>query len=116
MNIREIAIELHGSGLAGAYPGGYMAAMWHPEGREAGPVFGLTYHGSPTVMCYGLDYFRPSKIWAELVANERHRFYFDAGSNGRPIWCTVDELERVFQELGLLDEQQPPNTTGDNHG
>lgn len=92
---REVDIKLYGKNVGE----GYRAGVWSENDQER---FGLTYYGRPTVMCYGLDYFKP----AEVLEKTAERFYFDAGSNGRPIYATYDELKRVFEALGLLPEEE----------
>lgn len=79
----------------------FTAAVWkygHPERW----VFGLKLDNNPTHMCYLLDeYFVPKEVIAYPQSSE---FYFDAGSNGREIFCSYKELTRVFRKLGLIND------------
>lgn len=83
----------------------YRAGVWTSPGY--GPVFGLVYYSEGTHMCYGLDYFSPAEVTRNARDKGHDKFYFDAGGNGSPIWCTIDELERVFRELDLLPKEHP---------
>lgn len=87
---------------------GYKAGVWQ-DNPDRPPVFGLMYEGHGTVMSYGLDYFEPGKVLAEI--EDSGKFYFDAGGNGRPIWCDRLELAQVFVALGLI-EGTDTSTTG----
>jgi hypothetical protein len=105
---QHIDIELRGKGTwvqshytGKRYP--YQAAIWN--NRVEGPeylVFGLTLYEGPTHMCYGIDYFKPKELLEKQDSLGHRLFYFDAGGNGRPIFCTTRELERVFKELELI--------------
>jgi hypothetical protein len=70
-------------------------------------VWGLIVDGSPTHMCYGIDYAEPKDSVDKV--REYGKYYFDAGGNGRPIYVTAKDLERGFKALGIWDEipQEP---------
>jgi hypothetical protein len=101
--IRQVDIVLHGKDDETITD--YRAGVWSAGDRE---IFGLTYGGSETHMCYGLDYFKPPEVLAERQHEGHERFYFDAGGNGRPVYADRDELERAFKALGLIDDASAP--------
>jgi hypothetical protein len=57
-----------------------------------------------SMMSYYLDkYFQPAEVIARLrEAGANGRFLFDAGQSRAPLWAEADDMERAFQELGLL--------------
>jgi hypothetical protein len=82
---------------------------------EDGGVFGLVWgfhmphyrSGAQELshMAYYLDeYFQPAKVIARMREDDEFGiFLFNAGGMGiSALWAEVDDMERAFQELGLL--------------
>lgn len=80
---------------------------WIPTG-ESEILFGrVDSHGYMTHMSYVLSTHRHTN-WNEWLdqAVAHHnppldKWYFDAGSNGYPIYVEIDEMKRAMIELGL---------------
>jgi hypothetical protein len=78
--------------------------------RIFGLIWGwsLSYEVDPpelTHMSYYLDkYFQPAEIIARMrEEGQMSIFLFNAGGMGMSaLWAEVDDMERAFQELGLL--------------
>jgi hypothetical protein len=68
-------------------------------------LFGLMHPRAPESMthfAYGLDqYFQPAEVIERLKTDKW--FYFDAGTTCTEIKASAAEMERVFRELGLIE-------------
>lgn len=63
--------------------------------------------GYLTHMCYSLSH--TAKTWEEFSTTSKHarkynEFYFDAGSNGRPLYIDYREMRQALYNLGLVCE------------
>lgn len=89
---------------------GYQAGILRSASKE---VFGLYLGGTPTQMSYYVDDLLKENDTVFDRARGSMKFYFDAGGNGDPIYCSIDELRRVMFELGLIpDENDRYNLAG----
>lgn len=81
----------------------YTACVWK---QPSGTVFGLREaRGGYTHMSYFVDdIVNKQPILKRLDSTGQDKFYFDAGGNGRPLYCTRDELERVLRNLNLIGD------------
>ncbi|SRR6266498_1090743 len=72
-------------------------------------LFGICdQFGYLTHMCYSRRTFG-IKSWEGFAVTSKHprkfdEFYFDAGSNGRPLYVTYRELRQAMYALGLVGE------------
>lgn len=75
--------------------------QWQPT-EEREQLFGrVNDREQMTPMSYTLNTHR-HETWNEWLDQVPHdRFYFDAGSNGYPIYVEMDEMKRAMIELGL---------------
>ena len=95
----EVTIQVCGRSQLGWL--GYATDRDHPLGIRK--VFGLcTWDGYLTHMSYASDYADPREMLTFTVKNTKGVFYFDAGSNGRPVTISHLELAQAFQKLGLI--------------
>jgi hypothetical protein len=84
---------------------------WVPTGKKE-QLFGrVSAGGEMTHMAYTLNtsHHKNWNEWLDDIADRRPeypRFYFDAGSNGHPIYVTMDEMRRAMIELGLYKLQK----------
>lgn len=68
-------------------------------------IFGKTDDlGYMTHMCYENYSHDTWKEWLDDLKDRRglDKFYFDAGGNGCPMYCMMDEMYRAMTELGLI--------------
>lgn len=111
-----------------SHPDDWMAGVWtewtNPIGSRAPStrrsIFGLTSMGGPTHYAYelgeGPGQLDPIDLIRHLAAQERGRFYFDAGNTRAPIWATRDELARVFVDLDLIPSDWDQAVVGEATG
>lgn len=69
-------------------------------------VFGLTdylYAGKMTSLCYDTSLFRPESILDHARSERGGWFYFEDGLS--EIRIEADELERAFNDLGLMNRK-----------
>ena len=79
--------------------------LWFMAGRQ---IWGLTYYGDATHMCYELDSSRTIKehiehgreMYKETRNEDWIRWYFDVG---RRVYVTYDALEAASKKLGIYE-------------
>ncbi len=74
------------------------------RGREL--VFGIVANRRVSHLSYYLRRsLKPEDSLARIRSNppDNQYFYFDAGGNGHPVRIHVDELERVYMVLDLIE-------------
>lgn len=98
MDSPRIDIELAGDGAGPGFKAGYGVH----NNKE---VFGLYFNDLPTQMLYYVEDLLKKDDTVFDRAKETMTFYFDAGGNGRPIYCSIAELRRVMFELGLIPDE-----------
>jgi hypothetical protein len=74
---------------------------WEEKPNTKEVIFGYCDDfGYMTQMCYGSSYIN----WIEMLdqVQGHDKMYFDAGSNGRPLWISYTELKRAMDELDII--------------
>jgi hypothetical protein len=101
MDYPLVEIKLQGKGIGD--PDSWRASVRRRQttGKE---VFGLLHDGEWTYMAYHVDDLlkEGDTVFDRATAKGRSDFYFDAGGNGAPVYCSIEELRRVMYKLGLV--------------
>ncbi len=104
MNLKEVPIKVYNV----RYPEEWKLATgpWYPSSETI--VWGLSYYGALTQMCYDIKSSPPREAIEQRQSNNEKDpnpdwllWYFDVGNR---IYVILDDLEKACKELGIWND------------